>query len=245
MKIVFRHLILIGAAVSALLLTGCASTFAGKVTITNNLPTSSIEKTFRFDAKPEIAEIPEVAHTMDMVRDRLLELGFVEPNDTQSTTNNAALAVQIQLNTTPGDIHVSMPFGPMNFIITPYGTVIPLNTGYRPYPSYIRYSRAGLYRPFYFSPFYSPFSSWYSPFNFGRRFDPIYGPPMNVRQQFTHEVTITFIEVKTGKPVYVVNANTRDSSADIFEQLFYLVESALKDFPGKTGTENVHFEIGK
>jgi hypothetical protein len=234
MKSFLSQIVLIGV----FLLTGCANTFSSKVTTENNWPSTLETKSFKIDQNAEYGESPEFIHAAEDVKTRLIELGFVEAN----SVDLAALKVNVQLSTTPGNTHVSMPFGPMNYIVTPTGAIIPLN-GFGTSlfaPRFIRspqwrfYTRGSLYSMRY-DAWSNPF---YSPYYFGRRLDPFYANELSIRQSFEHQLSITIIDSKTSKTMYKVDVKTDQYAAEIDEHISQLVESALKGFPNKNGSEH-------
>lgn len=239
MNIFSKRLFLISLICCTAALTGCASTFSSKISTVNQLPASFADKTYSLIEHPEQGKEPEYLHASDDVKARLRELGFTEVEG-----GKAALKVNLQLVSIPGNAHVSSPFGSTSYIVTPSGMIIPMGgfEPYRFYPGFIRppyrfYPRA-LFYPRYFEPFYSAYP-------FGRRFDPIYGSQLDVRQYFDHGVEITISEATSGKLLYSVKAKTTQNNVEIDPYIALLVESALREFPNKTGDSHMEIHLEK
>ncbi|MBR7799378.1 DUF4136 domain-containing protein [Undibacterium fentianense] len=229
----------VASLIGALLLTGCASTFSSKVQTVNQLPETLSDKTFVFQAHPEQSNDLEYTHAAEDIKARLQELGF-----SQSDASTAHLKVTLQLNTTPGNTHVSSPFGTLNYLVTPSGMVIPIGgiSSFRAYTPMFRYPQRFYSRPIIYSRLYSPF---YTPFLWGRRYDPFWGPELEIRQSFEHGVEIAISENATGKLLYAVNAKTDQNDPYIESYLPLLVESALRDFPSKSGDARIEIRVEK
>lgn len=235
--------ILLNALFFATLLTGCATTFTSQVQTVNHLPETLATKSFKIALTPEMAEAPEFQHASADIKIRLQELGFTE--SIESTP--AALTVQIDLSTVAGNAHVTSSFSTVSYLVTPSGMVIPMGTGLfaQSFSPYSRFYSRGM-RPI-FSPYsgYSrhPFSPWYSPYYFGRHLDPFFAPEFNVRQNFEHRLAIKITDAVSNATLYEVSASTEQMDAEIGEHLSLLVESALKNFPNKSGSVRVRFEL--
>ncbi|MBC3875613.1 DUF4136 domain-containing protein [Undibacterium flavidum] len=242
MKTLNKRVFLLSLILCAAALTGCASTFSSKINTVNQLPATFADKSYTFVEHPEQGKEPEYQHASEDLKLRLKELGFNETDAGQAT--KAALKLSLQLISVPGNTHVSSPFGSLNYIVTPSGMVIPIGgfDPYRIYPGFIRapyrfYPRSVFY-PRYFGPLYSPFG-------FGRRYDPFYGTNLDVRQYFDHGVEITITEAATGKLLYSVTAKTTQNEVEIDAYLGLLIESALRDFPNKSGETRVDIQVEK
>lgn len=239
MKTLSKRLFLASLILCATALTGCATTFSSDIRTVNQLPASLSDKSYTFAAHPDQSKEPEYQHASDDLKGRLQELGF-----TEADPSKAALKVTLQLATLPGDAHVTSPFGSVSYIITPSGMVIPFG-GFSPYYFYpgsirspYRFYPRGAFYPRYFGSFY-PFSP------FSRRFDPFYTSQLDVRQYFHHAVEITISEAASGKLLYSVNAKTTKSDAEIDAYIALLIETALRDFPNKTGDNRVEIQLEK
>ena len=234
MKFLSKTGLMSGLALAMSLLTGCASTYSSHVTTVNQLPADFSQKTYQIDLSKEQAETPEFVQAADDVRIRLGELGFNEVKPDASPS----LKIALGLNTRPSDTEIFSPYGSMRFVMTPYGTIIPVS-GFmttRLYSPYIRMP----YRRFY-SRWYDPF---YSPFYLGRHLDPFYAP-YTVRQYYTHELNLAIVESSGNKAIYQVTARAEKSDPEIEQQIPFLVESALRGFPAKTGKEWVVLKLEK
>lgn len=234
MKSLLKTSLMSGLVLAASLLTGCASTYSSHVSTVNQLPASFTEKSYQIELSKEQTETPEFMIAADDVRTRLGELGFTEvKQDTK-----AALKVALGLQTRPSDTEIIAPYGTMRFVTTPYGTIIPVGgmMTSRLYSPYLRmpYGR-------FYSRWYDPF---YSPFYFGRHFDPFYSP-YAVRQYYTHELQLAIVEASSGKSIYQVSARAEKTDPEIEQQIPFLVESALRGFPSKTGKEWVILKLEK
>ncbi|TXI94510.1 MAG: DUF4136 domain-containing protein [Burkholderiaceae bacterium] len=232
MKSVLRSLSIILISLVSASLVGCASTYTSHVVKVNQLPDNLPQKSYQFKLSPEQEQAPEVQHATEEIRTRLQELGFEEAKD------KANLYVSLRLSSKNGDVEILSPFGPVHYLATPYGTLIPIS-GALFYPPRTALWRAPGRRPLMY--WYDPF---YSPFYFGRFGSPYYSP-YAVKQYYKHELAIDILDAASGKPLYQVTARSDRSEPEMDEQISYLVESALRDFPGKTGKEWVKLTIEK
>ncbi|MFZ6816934.1 DUF4136 domain-containing protein [Undibacterium sp. Ji22W] len=239
MKSLSKRLLLVSLILCATALTGCASTFSSKINTVNQLPGTFTDKSYALAEHPEQGKEPEYQHASEDLKARLQELGF---NETE--LNKATLKVSLQLISIPGNTHVSSPFGSTSYIVTPSGMVIPIGgfEPYRFYPGAIRSPYRFYPRSVFYPRYYGPL---YSPFGFGRRLGPFYGSELDVRQYFDHGVEITITEVATGKLLYSVTAKTTQNDVEIDAYLGLLIESALREFPNKTGESHVEIHLEK
>lgn len=224
---------------SAFLLTGCASTFTSHIKTVNQLPEALQDKSYTLTEHPEQAKEPEYLHATEDLKARLQELGFNEV-----ASEKATLKISLQLISIPGNVHVSSLYGPVSYIVTPSGLVIPMggfNTRHLysgflryPYPMGVR----SVFYPRYIRPIYSPFA-------FGRMYDPFYGSQLEARQYFDHGIEVSINDAKTGKLLYAVTAKTNQADENIDPYIALLVESALREFPNKTGESKVEIELEK
>lgn len=232
---------------SALVLSGCASTFTSKINTINQFDAASSNtlknQSFTIQADPQTADDPNFKLAYDEVSARLKELGLTEVASEQAT-----LKLNIQLAIIPGNAHVSFPFTTVSYMVTPSGMVIPFGSLRDPYWSLpsrypLRYPYSSRYYfgrwDGWYSPWYSPFSP-FSPFN---RFNSGFYPEANVRQYFDHEIIISLHDAASGKLLYSVKASSNQSDAEIAEHLHLLVETALREFPLKTGETEVELKL--
>ncbi len=235
----------ISMLLGTLLLTACATTFTSQVTTANHLPAVIAEKSFKIALTPETANTPEFQHASEDIKTRLQELGFNEAKEPSA----AALTVAIDLTTIAGNAHVTSPFGTVSYLVTPSGMVIPMGTGMfsQPYYPFSFFHSRGLGSGLSPYSMYSRrlFNPWYSPYYFGRRLGPFFEPELNVRQNFEHRLAIKIMDSTKGTTLYEVTASTEQTEAEISEHLSLLVESALKDFPNKSGSVRMRFEFEK
>ncbi len=234
MKYFRASILLLGIIV----LSGCASTFSSRINTVNQLPEVISSKTYTLLALPEQAAEPEYVHASEDLKIRLHELGFEEVD-----MSKAALKVSLQLVTTPGDTHVSAPFGMANYLITPAGLVIPMGFSHsRITPSFFRTPSRFYPSTMFSSRFYGPY---YSPFVYSRRFGPFYAPELNVRQYFDHGVEIAITDANSAKVLYSVSAKTTQNDTEIAPYIGLLVESALREFPQKSGEQKISIQLEK
>lgn len=224
---------------SAILLTGCASTFYSKISTINQLPEVLNNKTYTILEHAEQAKEPEYLHASEEVKTRLKELGFEEIDQSK-----AALKVSMQLISIPGNTHVSSTFGSGSYLITPSGMVIPMGGIWtsRYYPGFIN-------TPYRFSPRsrfqYRLSSPFYSPFPFGNHLHPFYAADLNVRQYVDHGIEIVISDSSSGKVLYSVLAKSTQNDTEIGPYIELLIESALRDFPSKTGESRIEIQLEK
>lgn len=239
MKIFNKRLFFVSLILCAAALTGCASTFSSKINTVNQLPANLSDKSYTLTEHPEQSKEPEYQHASEDLKARLQELGF---NETEAS--KAALKVSLQLISIPGNTHVFSPFGSTSYIVTPSGMMIPIGgfEPYRFYPGIIRYQNR-LYPRSVIYPRY--FGSLYSPFGFGRSLHPFYESDLDVRQYFDHGVAISISEAATGKLLYSVTAKTTQNDVEIDAYLGLLIESALRDFPNKSGASRLEIQLEK
>lgn len=225
---------------SAFLLTGCASTFTSNIKTVNQLPEVLPQKSYTFVEHAEQAKEPEYLHATEDLKARLQELGFSE-----AAAENAALKVGLQLISIPGNVHVSSLYGPVSYIVTPSGLVIPMG-GFNSFPMYSGFLRYPYYPMRVRSVFYPRYiRPIYSPWAFGRLNDPFYGAQLEARQYFDHGIEVSINDAKTGKLLYSVTAKTTQADENIDPYIALLVESALREFPNKTGESKVEIELEK
>lgn len=235
-----KRLLSLVSLASMLVLGGCASTFSSKISTLNQLDANFSNKSFAIAAHPQTADDANFKLAHDEVSARLKELGFVAVSD-----DKAAIKVSVQLAIIPGNAHVSIPFSTVSFMVTPSGMVIPLGVSRDPYwPMASRY-------PFGY-PFYSRsysarwggwYSPWYSPYSPLSRFNSGFFPEPNVRQYFDHEITIALHDAASGKLLYSVKASSSQSDTEIAETLHLLVETALREFPLKSGETEIELKL--
>lgn len=238
-----RLLTLISLA-SALILCGCASTFTSKISTLNQFDATSGNKlnhtSFAIQTDPQTADDPTFKLAYDEVGARLKELGFTEVVNEQ-----AALKLSVQLAIIPGNAHVSFPFTTVSYMVTPSGMVIPFGSLRDPFWSLpgrypLRYPYSSR---FYFDRWNNWYSPWYSPYSRFNRFNSGFFPEPNVRQYFDHEITILMHDAASGKLLYSVKASSTQSDTEIAEHLHLLIETALREFPMKSGETEVELKL--
>lgn len=242
-----KRLLALVSLASTLFLCGCATTFSSKISVNNqlsaagdNLSKQLGKQSFAIQTDPQVVDDANFNLAYDEVSTRLQELGF-----TVASEDKAAIKVSVQLAIIPGNTHVSIPFSTASFLVTPSGMVIPLGSFRDPFwPMAGRYPfRYPFYSRFYSSRWGGWYSPWYSPYSPFSRLDHGFFPEPNVRQYVDHEITIALHETASGKLLYSVKASSNQSDTDIASTLHLLVETALREFPLKSGETEVELKL--
>lgn len=234
-----KRLLAILSLASAFVLSGCATTFSSKISTNNQLSASGDNlnnKSFAIQTDPQAGDDTTFKLAYDEVSTRLTELGF-----SATSEDKAAIKVSVQLAIIPGNAHVSYPFSTVNFMVTPSGMVIPLGSFREPF--WPMASRYPLRYPFYPRNYLGRWGGWYSPYSPWSRFNTGFFPEPNVRQYFDHEITIALHDAASGKLLYSVKASSNQSDTEIADTLHLLVETALREFPLKSGDSEVKLKL--
>ncbi len=194
---------------AALLLSGCASTIRSEVTAFHQWPAALPGKTYVF-MRPASVDL-ERQNYEALLRERLAKLGLQEA----STGEPAALAVTMNYAVNGRDVRVIE-----TVLVDPwYGT------------------------PWYGPGYYSPYWGWPG---YGHSF---YGPmwpamPVAREQQrrytvFHRELKLRIDDVAKKQPLYDVTVKSEGEEGNLAKLMPYLIDSAFKDFPGKSGVPRV------
>ena len=192
------------------LLTGCASTITSEVTAFHEW-TGSAQQTYRFDATALQTNDLEYRSYEHLLKTALVRVGLQE-----ATTNDADLSVKFSAKITPRDVRVIETVLVDSWYGTPW------------------------YGPGYAYPYWSGWSGY------GH---PLYAPqvpsmpvPRDVERRYTvfqRELKISMVNTKTGLAVYEVTVRSDGAESNLAKLMPYLIESAIQDFPGKSGTPRV------
>ncbi len=192
-----------------LLLSGCATTIRSEVTAFHQWPAALPGRTYVF-MRPAQPDL-ERQNYEKLVRERLAKLGLQEAG----TGEPAALAVTMNYTVSGRDVRVVE-----TVLVDPwYGT------------------------PWYGPGYYSPYWGWPG---YGH---PFYGPmwpamPVAREQQrrytvFHRELKLRIDDVAKKQPLYDVTVKSNGEEGNLAKVMPYLVDSAFKDFPGKSGVPQV------
>ncbi len=192
-----------------LLLSGCATTIRSEVTAFHQWPAALTGQSYVF-MHAAPADL-ERQNYEQLLRDRLAGLGLREA----ATGEPAPLAVTMDYRINGRDVRVIE-----TVLVDPwYGT------------------------PWYGPGYYSPYGSWPG---YGR---PFYGPmwpamPVAREQQrrytvFHRELKIRIDDVAKKQPLYDVTVKSDGEDANLAKVMPYLIASAFKNFPGKSGVPQV------
>ena len=197
------------AAALPLLLSGCATTIRSEVTAFHQWPAALPGQSYVF-MRPAPADL-ERQNYEQLLRERLAKLGLREA----ATGEPAALAVTMDYRINGRDVRVVE-----TVLVDPwYGT------------------------PWYGPGFYSPY--WGYP-GYGY---PFYGPgwggvPVAREQEtrytvFHRELTLKITDEESLRSLYEVTVRSDGREGNLAKVMPYLVASAFKDFPGKSGVPQV------
>lgn len=192
-----------------LLLSGCATTIRSEVTAFHQWPAALPGQSYVF-MRPAPADL-ERQNYEQLLRERLAKLGLREA----ATGEPAALAVTMDYRINGRDVRVVE-----TVLVDPwYGT------------------------PWYGPGYYGPYWGWPG---YGH---PFYGPmwpamPVAREQQrrytvFHRELKLRIEDVARKQPLYEVTVKSDGDEANLAKVMPYLIDSAFKDFPGKSGVPHV------
>lgn len=199
----------LGIAALPLLLSGCATTIRSEVTAFHQWPAALPGQSYVF-MRPAQPDL-ERQNYEKLVRERLAKLGLREA----ATDEPAALAVTMNYAVNGRDVRVVE-----TVLVDPwYGT------------------------PWYGPGYYSPYWGWPG---YG---SPFYGPmwpamPVAREQQrrytiFHRELKLRIDDVAKKQPLYDVTVKSDGEEGNLAKIMPYLIDSAFKDFPGKSGVPQV------
>ncbi len=195
------------AALTALLLGGCATTIRSDVTTFHQWPAQMEDKSYAFQTPPPAENTLEWRAYSDLVRAQLAQLGFKE-----AAPGNAALTVSMDFTTTAVPVRVVEP---IMMAPTYYWHPMPRAAWRHPYRRY--------WHPVWHSPFYDPF---WSPF-------PQYRVTMDT--QYRRELQVSIMSKAQDKRLFDVTVHNTGRQRSTPEIMPALVQSAFANFPGPSG----------
>lgn len=198
-------------ALLTLLLSGCASTIRSEVTTFHHWPPVSEGRLFTFVRTPQQAQSLEHEAYEKLIRQQLEKHGLREAGISEI----APLVVEFTASIQGRDVRVVETV----LVDSWYGT------------------------PWYGPGFYNPY--WgYPGFAY-----PYYGPgwggmPVAREQErrytvFQRELKLKITDALSQQPVYELRVRSDGKEGNLARVMPYLVESAFKDFPGKSGVPRV------
>ncbi len=192
------------------LLTGCASTITSEVTAFHEW-SGSAQQTYRFEATPLQVNDLEYRSYENLLKTALMRVGLEE-----ATGNDADLNIKFAAKITPRDVRVIETVLVDSWYGTPW------------------------YGPGYGYPYWSGWSGYGHPL-YGRNF-PSMPVPRDVERRYTvfqRELKISMVNAKSGLAVYEVTVRSDGAESNLAKLMPYFIESALQDFPSKSGTPRV------
>ena len=200
--------ILLGMMCS-LLLSGCATTFSSQVSTFHEWPATTQDKSYIFERAPGQENNPEHKLYEVILRNRLQSLGFREVSAGATPT----FKVELQYASTLREIQYSPLWHPM--IYDPYWN--------------LHFSR-GIYRRHLIA---SPYAY---PYYWGWPGYPRGWMDVSLRSTYLHQLEIRITEMASAKKLADIKVSTEQLNPEIAPYIPYMIESALKDFPGKNGS---------
>lgn len=203
-----RLMIAATAALTLLVLGGCASTIRSNVTTFHQWPEQLPDKTYVFEAPAAVEDTLEWRTYQNLVRGELARLGFQDAGGAGTPT----LAVSMRFRTLDIPVRVIEPvyshfdhyWMPRTAFMSPY------RRGY------------GYWRGWH-SPFYDPF--WY-------------GMPMHqesIVHHYRRELQVGIKSVRDGKRLFDVTVHNLSRTTSTPAIMPALVQSAFAGFPGVSG----------
>lgn len=192
------------------LLSGCASMITSEVTAFHEW-SGSAQQTYRFDPTPLQANDLEYRSYENQLKTALLRVGLQE-----ATENNAELTIKLSAKISPRDVRVIETVLVDSWYGTPW------------------------YGPNFAYPYWSGWSGYGHPL-YGRNW-PSMPVPRDMERRYTvfqRELKITITNTKSGLAVFEVTVRSEGAESNLAKLVPYLIESALQDFPGKSGTPRV------
>ncbi len=208
---IFRKLLLLCVAALPFALAGCASTIRSEVTAFHQWPADAGGRSFAFSHNAGDAQDLERQNHENLVRLQLLKIGLRDP----APGETAQLKVRVDYSINARDVRV-------------IETV--------------------LVDPWFGSPWYGP--GYYNPYwgwpGYGH---PFYGPrwpamPVARQQErrFTaldRQLKVKIVDAASQKAWYDVTVRSTGEKGNLVEVMPYLVDAAVRDFPGPNGTPRV------
>lgn len=88
-------------------------------------------------------------------------------------------------------------------------------------------------------------SGIFYPYNFSRS-APIMASDLNATRYFLHQLSLTITDKKSGKKLANIKVSSEQSNPEMLAQMPYLLDSALKNFPGKNAqTTTIELPLAK
>lgn len=198
-------------AVFILLLSGCASTIRSEVTAFHQWPPAAVEKAFTFVRTPEQSQSLEYQAYEQLVREQLQKHGLSEASGSEF----APLKVEFSARLSGRDVRVVETVLVDSWYGTPW---------YGP----------GFYHPYWGYPGYS-----YPFYGLGWGGMPVAREQERRYTVFHRELKLKIIDTLNHQPVYEVTVRSDGKEGNLARLMPYLVESAFRDFPGKSGVPRV------
>lgn len=202
-----RLMIAATAALTLLMLGGCASTIRSNVTTFHQWPDQLPDKTYVFEAPPALDDTLEWRSYQNVVRGELARLGFQDAGASGTPT----LAVSMRFMTVDVPVRVIQPvYSHFDHYWMGRGSFM------RPY-------HRGYWRSAWRGPFYDPF--WYG--------TPSYQE--TIVHHYRRELQVGIKSVKDGKRLFDVTVQNLSRNMSTPQIMPALVHSAFAGFPGVSG----------
>jgi hypothetical protein len=209
-----KKIITLFVVACSVLLSGCATTFSSQVSVFHEWPGGNQDKSYIFERSPGQENNLEHKHYEELLRPRLLSLGFHEITAGATPT----LKIGMQYATTLREIRYSPLWQPA--IYDPFWS--------------LHFSR-GVYRSRVFYPYYPGWGNY-----------PRGMLDVSVRSNYLHQLSINISEISSGKKLADIKVSSDQAEPELIDYMPYLMDSALKEFPGKNGTTTkVELKIDK
>ncbi|HEY0488758.1 MAG TPA: DUF4136 domain-containing protein [Telluria sp.] len=202
-----RLMIAVTAALTLLVLGGCASTIRSNVTTFHQWPDQLPDKTYVFEAPPVVDDTLEWRSYQNVVRGELARLGFQDAGASGTPT----LSVSMRFMTTDVPVRVIQPV---------YSHFDHYWMGRTPF---MRPYHRGYWRSPWRSPFYDPF--WYG--------TPSYQE--TIVHHYRRELQVGIKSIKDGKRLFDVTVHNLSRNMSTPQIMPALVQSAFAGFPGVSG----------
>lgn len=202
-----RMMIAATAALTLLLLGGCASTIRSNVTTFHQWPDQLPDKTYVFEAPPAVDDTLEWRSYQNVVRGELARLGFQDAGASGTPT----LSVSMRFMTTDVPVRVIQP------------VYSHFDHYWMARSSFMHPYHRGYWRSPWRSPFYDPF--WYG--------TPSYQE--TIVHHYRRQLQVGIKSIKDGKRLFDVTVHNLSRNMSTPEIMPALVHSAFAGFPGVSG----------
>jgi hypothetical protein len=193
------------AALSVVLLAGCATTIRSNVTTFHQWPAQMEDKSYVLEAPAPQDDTLELRSYQDLVRGQLARLGFREAG-----SGKPALLVSMRFMTTEVPVQVLQPaFSPF------YHTPLRL--------TYSRAYRRGAWGGGWYSPFHDPFWGPYMAYD------------AQVENRYRRELQVAIRSALDGHRLFDVTVQNVSTELSTPVVMPALVQSAFEGFPGPSG----------